>query len=306
MVVRGASRLSASLGISSLVLGLTVVSIGTSMPELAVGITASWQGNGALAVGNIAGTNLFNILFILGLSACIRPLPLHLRVIRIDLPVIVVAATLMSVMAWDGVLSPFDGALFFGAAVIYTVMLIRVCRKETLAVKAEFRDMYGPPRENRRAIMQARVKDSLVLVAGMGLTILGAEWLVDGAIDISRLLGMSDAMIGLTIVAVGTSAPELATTVVATLKNDRDVAVGNLLGSSIYNIFVILGITCLVSPEGLPVERSLLLVDIPLMVGVTLLCIPVFVTGKCVSRAEGGLFVAVYMAYLFQLMVLRP
>lgn len=305
MVVRGASRLSASLGVSSLVLGLTVVAIGTSIPELAVGITASWSGNGSLAVGNIAGTNLFNILFILGLSAFLRPLPLHMHVMRIDLPMIVAAAALMTLMAWDGLLTRSDGAVLFGSAVVYTLLLIRSSRSETRTAKAEFRDMYDTSRKTRRAIVQTRVVDSLLLVAGMGLTVLGAEWLVAGAIDIARVLGMSDAMIGLTIVAVGTSAPELATTIVATLKDDRDVAVGNLLGSSVYNIFAILGITCLVSPAGLPVERELLLVDIPLMTGVVLMCIPVFVTGKRVSRAEGALFVAVYLTYVALLVYFR-
>ncbi|WP_028317146.1 calcium/sodium antiporter [Desulfobulbus elongatus] len=305
MVVRGASRLAASLGVSPLVLGLTVVAIGTSMPELVVGITASWQGSGVLAVGNIAGTNLFNILFILGLSALLQPLPLHLRVLKLDLPIMIVAATLMTVMAWDGVLTRLEGGLLLSIAIPYTVAVILMSRAEMQSVQAEFSDLYGATPELRRAVVQTRVKYAGILAAGMGLTVLGADWLVDGAIDIARSLGISEALIGLTIVAIGTSAPELATTVVATLKGDRDVAVGNLLGSSIYNILVILGLTCLVSPDGLPVERQLLLVDIPLMAGVAFLCLPVFATGKRVSRGEGGAFVAVYAAYMSWLLFFR-
>lgn len=304
LVVRSASRLAVSLGVSPLVLGLTVVSIGTSVPELVVGIVASRQGSGALAVGNIAGTNVFNILFILGLSALLRPLPLHLRVLRLDLPMIIVAAAMMSVMAWDGALTPLDGGVLLGAAVLYTAALIRTSRGERRVVEAGFSEMYAVNQAGA-ATIRPWVGDTAMLVAGIGLTVIGADWLVTGAVDIARALDISEAMNGLTIVAIGTSAPELATTIVATLRNERDVAVGNLLGSSIYNVLVILGLVCLVSPGGLPVERQLLLVDIPLMVGVALLCIPVFVSGKRVSRAEGGAFVAVYAAYLLWLVFVR-
>jgi cation:H+ antiporter len=305
MVVRGALRLAASLGIEPLMLGLTVVAIGTSTPELVIGITASWQGSGALAVGNIAGTNMVNILLILGLSALLRPLPLHLRVLKLDLPAMITAAAMMTVMAWDGLLTRLDGGVLFGAAILYTVVLIRVGRGETQAVKAEFRDMYSDDIKARSAVAQTRVRYIVLLAAGMGLTVLGADWLVSGAVGIARSLGISEAVIGLTIVAIGTSAPELATTIVATIKGERDVAIGNLLGSSIYNIFVILGLTCLVSPGGVPVERQLLFVDIPLMAGVALLCIPVFVTGKCVSRWEGGAFIAFYVIYMLSLIFSR-
>jgi cation:H+ antiporter len=305
MVVRGALRLAASLGIEPLMVGLTVVAICTSVPELVVGITASWQGSGALAVGNIAGTNMVNILLILGLSALLRPLPLHLRVLKLDLPALITAAAMMTVMAWDGLLTRLDGGVLFGAAILYTVVLSRVGRGEKQAVKAEFRDMYSDDIKTRWAVAQTRVRYIVLLAAGMGLTVLGADWLVSGAVGIARALGISEAVIGLTIVAIGTSAPELATTIVATIKGERDVAIGNLLGSSIYNIFVILGLICLVSPGGVPVERQLLFVDIPLMAGAALLCIPVFVTGKCVSRWEGGAFIAFYVIYMLSLIFSR-
>jgi cation:H+ antiporter len=306
LTVRGASRLAVSLGVTPLVLGITVVAVGTSTPELAVGITASLQGSGALAVGNIAGTNVFNILFILGLSAMLQPLPLHLHILKLELPVIIASAVLMTGLAWDGVLTRLDGGVLFGAAVLYTVALIRMSRGEAQAVKEDFREMYGADAVmTGQTVVRTRVRYAVVLAAGLGLSVLGADWLVTGVIDIARVLGISEAMIGLTIIAIGTSAPELVTTIVATLKDDRDVAVGNLLGSSIYNILVILGLTCLVSPGGVPVEWQLMLFDVPLMAGVAFACVPVFVTGKRISRPEGGLGVALYLTYMLWLVLFR-
>lgn len=286
-----------------MMLGLTVIAIGTSMPELAVGITAASQGSGSLAVGNIAGTNVFNILFILGLSALLKPLSLQLRVLRLDLPVMLCAAVAMGALAWDGELDRLDGALLFCTAILYTTALIRVARRENHAVRREFRELYGVPPAPDSAYVRALA--GLVLIAGIGLTLLGADWLVDGAVSIARSLEVSEAVIGLTIVAIGTSAPELVTTVLSTLKGDRDVAIGNLLGSSIYNILVILGLTCIASTRTLTVERELLVVDIPMMAGVALLCVPVFVTGRAVSRPEGALFLALYFAYLALLLGMR-
>jgi len=303
VVVRSASHVAASLGVSPMMLGLTVVAIGTSMPELAVGITAANQNSGALAVGNIAGTNVLNILLILGLSAMLKPLSLELRVLRLDLPVMLAAALMMALLAWDGMLDRTEGALLLVSALLYTVVLVQVARRESRAVRREFREIYGVPR-TRHAGRQRAIA-GLLLVAGMALTVLGADWLVDGASSIARSFGVSEAVIGLTIVAVGTSAPELVTTVMSTLKGERDVAIGNLLGSSIYNILVILGLTCLLATRPLAVDRELLVVDIPLMAGVALLCVPVFVTGRSVSRAEGTLFVAGYLTYLALLLGLR-
>lgn len=306
MVVRGASRLAAMLGVKPLVLGLTVVSIGTSLPELAIGITASMQGSGSLAVGNIAGTNMVNILFILGLSALLQPLPLHLQVLKLDLPMMVIASAMMTGLALDGTLTPLDGGLMFVAAVLYTIALLRISRRESRAVEKEFEDMCGIDAITRRQReKQARLKYAVMLVAGMGITVTGADWMVTGAIGIARTLNISDALIGLTIVAIGTSSPELATTVVATIRKERDVAVGNLLGSSIYNILVILGITCMVSPGGLPVTRELMLFDIPLMTGVALICVPLFLRSKRISRVEGGVGVALYLIYLLWLILFR-
>lgn len=306
LVVRGGGSLAASLGVKPLVLGLTVVAVGTSVPELAVGITASAQESGALAVGNIAGTNMVNILFILGLSALIRPLPLHLQVFKLELPMMVVAATLMTVFALDGSLSRFEGGILLAVSVFYTIALVRISSHEARTAEKEVSDVLGvhplpTPSRNTRA----RGKYAVLLCVGLILSVLGADWLVSGAVDLARTMYVSEAVIGLTIVAVGTSAPELVTTIVSTIKDERDIAVGNLLGSSIYNILVILGLTCLLSPAPLPVEKDLLFVDVPLMVGVVLLCVPVFVTGKRIARIEGAFFVGMYLAYMATILAFR-
>lgn len=308
MVLRGASKFAVIMGVKPLIIGLTIVSIGTSAPELAVGIAASLQGSGSLAVANIAGTNLVNILFILGLSALIQPLQLQLQTLRLDLPMIVVAAILMTVLAWDGTLSRLDGVLMLGVAVLYTLAVVRFSKNESQAVAEQFEDMCGIDAEetcnidtatSKQRIMNTKMKYALILAIGIVITVIGANWLVDGATGIARSLNVSEVIIGLTIVAIGTSSPELVTTIISTIRNDRDVAVGNLLGSSIYNILVILSLTCMVSPGGLPVERQLLWLDIPLMLGVALICVPVFLSGNRISRVEGGIGVAIYIIYLF-------
>ncbi len=306
LLVRGASRVATMLGISPMVIGLTIVAIGTSTPELAVGVAASWQGSGGLAVGNVAGANLFVMLVVFGLSALIRPLPLHLQIFKLELPMIVLAATLMTVLAWDGVLSRADGMLMFIAGCLYTGALIVATRKASRRAKREFKEEYGletiPPGKRQ---LRGLVWYAAMLSFGIALTVLGADLLVDGAVGIASFFGVSTTVVGLTVVAFGTSSPELVTTIVATIKDDRDVAIGNLLGSGIYNILAILSTICIVSPGGLPVEPQLLWFDIPLMAGVAIGAIPVFLTGKRISRLEGGLGIAIYLAYLTWLMFLR-
>lgn len=304
LVVRGSSRLALSLGVSPLVLGLTVVSIGTSAPELAVGITAAIEDAPAIAVGNIAGTNVLNLLFILGLAALLRPVPLHLRILKLELPMIVIAAALMTLLAWDGTLTTPDGLILLMVGVAYTVMLVRESRRESRQARAEFANAFGEPIRPER-VGWLRTGYAALLILGIALTIYGADLLVQGAVQMARSWSISEAFIGLTIVAVGTSAPELATTLVATVRNERDVAVGNLIGSSIYNILFILGITCVAIPGDIPVDPDLLTFDIPLMAGVAVLCVPVFISGRNVSRLEGALFVAMYLAYLAYLITVR-
>lgn len=301
VMVRGGAQLASRLGISPMLVGLTVVSIGTSLPELAVGVTAALEGSGELAVGNIAGTNVVNILFILGLSALISPLAIERRTLRFDLPVMAGAAVLLWVLAVNGVLSRLDGLILACGAVVYTVVLIRMSRRESQATAAEYAQAFPvvpEPGEATKRVSGKTVQHVAMTVTGIAVVILGAEWLVGGAVGIAREFGVSDALIGLTVVAIGTSAPELVTTIVSTVRGERDIAVGNLLGSSVYNILLILGITCLVPANGLALTHNLVWIDIPLMVAASLACIPIFVTGRRVHRAEGAAMVAAYLGYL--------
>jgi len=301
VMVRGGSALAAQLGISPIVIGLTVVSIGTSLPELAVGVVAASEGAGALAVGNIAGTNVVNLLLILGLSALLVPLALEQRTIRSELPMMAAAAALLWLLAADGVMTRRDGLILVTAAIAYTVAMVNSARRESRAVREEYQAEFGAAAGTPRTLLWHLA----VTTAGIAVVIVGAEWLVDGAEGMARAWGVSDAFIGLTVVAIGTSAPELVTTVISTIRGDRDIAVGNLIGSSIYNILFILGVTCLVPAEGLVLPSSLVTVDIPLMVLAVAACIPIFITGRRVSRLEGGAMVVAYLAYLTYLVVVQ-
>jgi cation:H+ antiporter len=247
LMTRAGAELAGLVGIPPVIIGLTVVAIGTSMPELAVGIEAALAGSGSLAVGNIAGTNTFNILFILGISALFMPLVLDLRAVSVDLPVMTAAAAALMLMAWDGVLTRAEGAVLVAGAIVYTLWIIRDARRESRAVKAAFAGEYPSPipfQPLREVAFRL-----LLLIAGIVVILVGAGWVVDAAVDLARALGVSEAFIGLTVVAIGTSSPELVTTVVSTLRQQRDIAVGNLIGSSTYNILFILGVTALV-PAG--------------------------------------------------------
>lgn len=305
MLLRGASRIAAMLGIKPILIGMTVVAIGTSAPELAVGIAATYEGKGNLAVANIVGTNIVNILFILGLSAAIRPLPLHLLSIKLDVPVMIVAMLALFGMAWNGVLSRAEGFALVGAAVVYTIVLVRLSRRESEEMRKEFAEEYSPEALKAGRGLAKGAWNAVLLLVGIGLTVLGADLLVAGATSLAKLLGVSDAVIGLTIVAIGTSAPELATTVMATIKDDRDVAVGNLIGSSISNILVIMGLTCIAAPNGVDVSRDVLFIDFPMAAAAALVCYPVFRSDRMISRREGTLFVGAYLVYLLSLVFLR-
>lgn len=312
LLLRGASHIATLLKIKPIIIGLTVVSVGTSMPELAVGITAAAEGKGTLAVGNIAGTNIFNILFILGLSALIRPLPLHLLSIKLDVPVMIATSLVLIAMAWDGVLSRAEGLILITAAMIYTIALIQLSKRESTAMRHEFAEEYGahsvkPPADFAlpKTKFYIGLWNGLLLIVGIFLTVFGAELMVSGATGIAQSYGVSDAVIGLTIVAIGTSAPEMASTMLATLKNDRDVAIGNLIGSGIYNVLVILGITSVFAPGGINVSDEILLIDLPLAAMVAIVCLPIFKSDRLVSRREGLFFVICYLIYFSSLLLLR-
>lgn len=304
LIVRGGTHIAKRLGISPTVIGATVVAVGTSTPELAVGIEAASVGNGELAIGNIAGTNVVNILLILGLSALMRPLALRAETLWLDLPMIVAASFALLAMAWDGNLSRVNGIVLVGASLAYTAAIVYVARRESRTMQVSFErglaEVAGPPPP-----VGSTGQNLAALAIGMAIIIVGADWLVDGAVELARIWAVSDAFIGLTIVAIGTSSPELVTTIVSTIKGDRDIAIGNLLGSSVYNILFILGVTCIVPASGIPVDAELVAVELPVMAAVALACVPVFYSGREVSRTEGAIFVGAYVAYLTYLIAVR-
>lgn len=308
LLIGAGTRLAAWLGVSPMLIGLTVVSVGTSVPELAVGIGAASGGSPGLAVGNIAGTNLVNILAILGLSALITPIAIARHTLRFELPAMVIAVIAFYLLALDGHLGRLDGLLLCGGAVAYTWLAVRQVRGHDVEagdLAATAVDV--PTRAERPAepVRHRPGRDALILTASIVIIVAGSDLLVRGATDGARALGVSDAVIGLTVVAVGTSAPELVTTVVSTLRGDRDIAIGNLLGSSVYNIALVLGLTVVVAPHGVPVPDELLTADLVLLVGVTLATVPVFAVGSRITRPEGAAFVVAYAGYLAWLLATR-
>lgn len=302
VVVRSSSRVARRLGVSPMIIGLTIVSATTSVPELAVGIDAALIGAPDLAVANIAGTNAVNLLLILGLSALLRPIPLQARTVRPDLPMMACAAVAALLFAIDRTISQLDGALLLMIAIGYTAVIIRSSRRDRARVRAEYAaESPAPPRRAASRLILELVS----LLAGIVIVVLGADWLVNGAVDFARRFGISDAVIGLTIVAIGTSAPELAMMIITTARNHRDVAIGNLIGSSVYNIAFILATTALVVPGGLHITTEVVRIDLPIMTAATLACVPVFIGDRRVTRLEGGLFVLSYAAYLSYLILVR-
>ena len=296
-LVRGAARLASAAGVSSLVVGLTVVAFGTSSPELAVSVVSAFKGQADLAMGNVVGSNIFNVLFILGLSALIIPLVVAQQLVRFDVPLMIGVSFLLLLLGLDGKIGRFDGILLFGGVLAYTVFLIRQSRKESSAeVKAEYEEEFGNAKDGPGWLKNI----SLVIVGLVGLVI-GSKWLVDSAVSIAHAFGVSELIIGLTIVAAGTSMPEVATSVVAALRGERDIAVGNVVGSNIFNILSVIGLSSIVSPSGVAVSPAALRFDIPVMIAVAVACLPVFFAGYRITRLNGAVFLFFYAAYLVYL-----
>lgn len=301
LLVRGASRLALSFGISPLVVGLTIVAFGTSAPEMAVSAGAVLNGQTGLAMGNVVGSNIFNVLFILGLSALITPLVVHVQLIRQEVPIMIGASLLVLVLALDGTLGLFDGALLFGLLLAYTGFLVVQSRRASREAQAEFDAEIQPASPDA---WDARLPVQLALIAaGLALLVLGSDWLVSAAVFFAQSLGVSDLVIGLTIVAAGTSMPEVATSIMAALKGERDIAVGNVVGSSTFNLLGCLGLSGLLAgllpgSPGLTVAPSLLALDIWVMLAVALACLPIFLSGREIARWEGAVFLGYYVAYM--------
>lgn len=295
LLVRSASKLATAAGISPLVVGLTVVAFGTSAPELVVSIRSTLAGQPDLALGNVVGSNILNVLLILGISALIVPLQVSQQLIRFDVPLMVAVSILVMVFAYDGRIGRIDGLLLVTGLVSYLLWTVIKGRSDASAVALADEGASGIEKTGSTA--GGILLNIVLLVVGLFLLLLGARWFIDSAVAIAQALGVPELVIGLTIVAVGTSLPEVATSVMAAIRGERDIAVGNVVGSNLLNILSVLGITSLISATGVAVSEEAFRVDIPVMIAVAVACLPIFFTGHMIARWEGGLFFAYYCAY---------
>jgi cation:H+ antiporter len=296
-LVRGTGAIARRVGVSALLVGLTVVAFGTSAPEVAVSIGAAVQDRGDVALGNVVGSNIFNVLFILGVSALVTPLVVRRQLVRLDVPVMVGVSVLPLLLGLDGRLSRAEGALFLVLLALYLANIARIALRDRTSTAAFDPFAAAGPLARRRPWPV----DVLFAAGGLVLLVVGAGQLIQAATGIARAAHMSELVIGLTIVAAGTSLPELATSVVASIRGERDLAVGNVVGSNIFNVLAVLGAAALAAPEGLPVAAGVRTFDFPVMLAVALACLPVFVTGARISRFEGAVFLLYYALYLVYL-----
>jgi cation:H+ antiporter len=300
ILIRSSSRLATDLGVSRLFIGLTVVAFGTSAPEAVVSVVAALEGSSDLAMGNVVGSNIFNVLLILGLSALIIPLAVSTQLVRFDVPVMVGVSLLCLLLGLDGSIGRWDGVLLLALLVGQVILGYR------LGLRAQARAPAAGPSQpplapeglpRPPAPWKARSLNILAVIASLALLIVGSRWLVAAATALARWLGLSELVIGLTVVAAGTSLPEIATSVMAALRGERDIAVGNVVGSNIFNVLGVLGLSAVVAPTGVAVSPALLAFDVPVMVAVAVLCLPIFFNGMTVFRWEGGLLLTYFVLY---------
>lgn len=297
LLVRGATALAAAWGVAPLLIGLTVVAFGTSAPELAVTIQSSLAGETSLALGNVVGSNICNVLFVLGMSAVLAPLAVSAQLVRRDVPIMILASLALFVLGLDADLGRLDGLLLVAALTGYTLWSVRQGRRETRAVRREFEAQASAVKDVAKTAGKLTGYFALIAV-GLALLVLGANAVVDSAVTIARRLGVAELIVGLTIVAVGTSLPEVVTSIVAAIRGARDIAVGNAIGSNIMNLLGVLGISALASPSPLLVPETALWFDIPVMIVVAGATLPIFFTGHRIARWEGAIFLGYYVAYL--------
>lgn len=290
-LVRGSARLAGSLGVSPIVVGLTVVSFGTSAPELVVCSVAALGGNPDLAVGNVMGSNLANIGLILGLTSIIRPLDVHARVVWREMPLMILVTAALYPLAWDRMLGRGDGVILLLALTAYLVFVFQSVEDEPPEILGEYEDFVKASTSTTASL---HVPDILWVILGSACLVLGGYCIVEGAVEVASALGVSQVVIGLTVVAVGTSLPELATSLVAAARNESDIAVGNVIGSNIFNVAAILGTTSILEP--IPIEGAILTGELPAVLGMSLLLLPLLRTRWRIRRWEGAILLAVYVA----------
>ncbi|ABA72576.1 MULTISPECIES: calcium/sodium antiporter [Pseudomonas] len=286
LMVRAAVRLAARLHVRPLIIGLTIVALGSSAPQMAVSLQAVQAHTPDIAVSSVIGSSIFNILVTLGLSALIIPLRVSRQLVRLDIPLMIGASLLVFVLAWNEELGRFDGILLLGALALYLGLLLRQSRHSARPHSDQPHDPQAP-----------WFTSLLMIVGGLGMLVFAGHLLLGAAVVVATDLGFSERVIGLTVVAVGTSLPELATSLIAALRGQRDIAVGNVIGANLFNLLGVLGLTALIAPTPLSVSPNALDFDLPVMLGVAALCLPVFYSGYRVTRAEGLLLLGLYLAY---------
>lgn len=293
ILVRGASGVATLARISPLIIGLTVVSFGTSAPELAVSVQASYLGSGDIALGNVLGSNIFNLLVVLGVAAMVTPLLVSDDLFRRDLWWMLGATLALFPIGWDGEVSRLEAGFLFVTLVGYLVWLIRSSRRMSAKVQEDLSDDAPTIKSNLLNVLMFLG----FVVVGLALLVLGSNWLTDGAVAIAQSFGVSELVIGLTIVATGTSLPEVITSVMAGIKGERDIAVGNVVGSNIFNVLCVLGGAGIVAKTPLPFPAEAFRFDLPIVVLISAVCLPVFSIGRTVTRMDGVLFVLGYVVY---------
>jgi cation:H+ antiporter len=286
LMVRAAVRLAERLHVRPLIIGLTIVALGSSAPQMTVSLQAALTDNPDIAVGSVVGSGIFNILVTLGLSALIIPLRVSRQLVRLDIPLMIGASLLVFILAWNKDLGRFDGVLLLGALALYLGLLFRQSRHST-----------RPHGARPQATQQSWLISVLMILAGLAMLVFAGRLLLGAAVVVATDLGLSERVIGLTVVAVGTSLPELATSLIAALRGQRDIAVGNVIGANLFNLLGVLGLTALLAPTPLSVSPNALDFDLPVMLGVAALCLPVFYSGYRVTRAEGLLLLGLYLVY---------
>jgi cation:H+ antiporter len=296
VLVRGASEMAKFFRMSPLLIGLTVVSFGTSAPELAVSLKAVYSNSDALAVGNVVGSNIFNILFVLGGSALIVPLLVNSQLVRRDVPLMIIASMMLMFFARNGELNRWESLLLFGFLIGYLALAFYQSRTENALASI------SPPAEGATDLAQSGspglVWHLLQVVGGVALLAIGANLLIRGASWTAASLGVSELVIGLTVVAIGTSLPEAITSLVAAFRGEREIAVGNVVGSNLFNISAVLGLSGILSPRSIPIPLDAISFDIPVMVVVAFACFPIFASGNIIRRWEGALFMCYLVLYL--------
>lgn len=291
-LIRGSSNLALKVGITPLVVGLTVVAFGTSAPELVVSLKAALLGTSSISLGNVIGSNIANIALILGVSAIIRPLAVHTKVITKEIPIMIGATILLILFLLDGKISQFEGLVFTIGIAVYTVVNVIMVRKEkNPEVELEFKEGLKSELGISLSVM--------LMIAGLALLVWGANLFVQSAVAIAKLFNVSDAIIGLTIVAIGTSLPELITSIVASYKKETDIAIGNVVGSNIFNILGILGITAIISPISI---EGISYIDLGIMLFTAIILLPLGKTGFSISRSEGAILLIGYIVYVYYLL----